>query len=114
MGLLNAVGVVAGYTEADEILKGLNFAVDEREIVCIIGPNGAGKSTLLKSIAGLLQPSQGSITLRGHSLAGLAPREITRLGVAYVPQEQTTQETTDDMLLKALEALPPIRRPAGY
>ena len=33
---------------------------------------------------------------------------------AYVPQEQTTQETTDDMLLKALEALPPIRRPAGY
>ena len=93
MGLLNAAGVVAGYTEADEILKGLNFAVDEREIVCIIGPNGAGKSTLLKSIAGLLQPSQGSITLRGHSLAGLAPREITRLGVAYVPQEHNVFPT---------------------
>jgi len=93
MGLLNAAGVVAGYSAADEVLKGLNFAVDEREIVCIIGPNGAGKSTLLKSIAGLLQPSQGSITLRGHSLAGLAPREITRLGVAYVPQEHNVFPT---------------------
>ena len=93
MGLLNAAGVVAGYTATDEILKGLNFAVDDREIVCIIGPNGAGKSTLLKAIAGLLRPSQGSITLRGHSLAGLAPREITRLGVAYVPQEHNVFPT---------------------
>ncbi|MEJ0078762.1 MAG: ABC transporter ATP-binding protein [Alphaproteobacteria bacterium] len=93
MGLLNAAGVVAGYTAADEILKGLDFAVDDREIVCIIGPNGAGKSTLLKAIAGLLHPSQGSITLRGHSLAGLEPREITRLGVAYVPQEHNVFPT---------------------
>jgi branched-chain amino acid transport system ATP-binding protein/neutral amino acid transport system ATP-binding protein len=93
MGLLNAAGIVAGYTAADEILKGLDFAVEDREIVCIIGPNGAGKSTLLKSIAGLLQPSHGSITLRGQSLAGLAPREITRLGVAYVPQEHNVFPT---------------------
>ena len=56
MGLLNAAGIVAGYTAADEILKGLDFSVDDREIVCIIGPNGAGKSTLLKAIAGLLLP----------------------------------------------------------
>jgi branched-chain amino acid transport system ATP-binding protein/neutral amino acid transport system ATP-binding protein len=93
MGLLIAAGVVAGYTAADEILKGLDFAVADREIVCIIGPNGAGKSTLLKAIAGLLQPSHGSITLRGQSLAGLAPREISRLGVAYVPQEHNVFPT---------------------
>jgi branched-chain amino acid transport system ATP-binding protein len=87
MGLLNVSGVVAGYTAADEILKDVNFTVQDREIVCVIGPNGAGKSTLLKTIAGLLHPSQGAIELRGASLTRLPPREITRLGVAYVPQE---------------------------
>jgi branched-chain amino acid transport system ATP-binding protein/neutral amino acid transport system ATP-binding protein len=87
MPLLAATGVVAGYSAADQILKGLDFRVEEREIVCIIGPNGAGKSTLLKSIAGLLSPSAGSITLKGKSIAGLRPRDVTNLGVAYVPQE---------------------------
>jgi len=87
MGLLSVSGITAGYTAADEILKELDFAVDDGEIVCIIGPNGAGKSTLLKAIAGLVAPSRGAIALRGRSLAGLPPREITRLGVAYVPQE---------------------------
>ena len=58
------------------------------EIVCVIGPNGAGKSTLLKTIAGLLQPSQGAIdAARRRRSRGLPPREIARLGVAYVPQE---------------------------
>src|SRR5262245_22223947 len=88
MGLLNVHGIVAGYTAADEILKGLDFAVDANEIVCVIGPNGAGKSTLLRAIAGLLTPSQGSIRWKEQSLVGLKPRDIARLGLAYVPQEQ--------------------------
>jgi branched-chain amino acid transport system ATP-binding protein/neutral amino acid transport system ATP-binding protein len=87
MGFLNVEGVVAGYTAADEILKGLDFALRPGEIVCVIGPNGAGKSTLLKAIAGLVTPSRGAITFKEKSLVGLAPRDITRLGVAYVPQE---------------------------
>jgi branched-chain amino acid transport system ATP-binding protein len=87
MGLLTVTGVVAGYSAADQILKGVDFAVQEREIVCVIGPNGAGKSTLLKAIAGLLTPSAGSIVLGDRSLVGLPPREVTALGVAYVPQE---------------------------
>ena len=87
MTLLAATGVVAGYGAHDEILKGVDLAVDEGEIVCIIGPNGAGKSTLLKAIAGLLRPKVGAITLRGRDIAGLPPREITRQGLAYVPQE---------------------------
>jgi branched-chain amino acid transport system ATP-binding protein/neutral amino acid transport system ATP-binding protein len=87
MGFLNVDGVVAGYTAADEILKGLDFTLAPGEIVCVIGPNGAGKSTLLKTIAGLLAPSRGAITFKDRSLVGLPPREIARLGVAYVPQE---------------------------
>jgi branched-chain amino acid transport system ATP-binding protein/neutral amino acid transport system ATP-binding protein len=87
MGFLNVSGIVAGYTATDEILKGLDFALAAGEIVCVIGPNGAGKSTLLKAIAGLLAPSRGAITFKERSLVGLMPRDITRLGVAYVPQE---------------------------
>jgi branched-chain amino acid transport system ATP-binding protein len=87
MGFLNVEGVVAGYTAADEILKGLDFTLGPGEIVCVIGPNGAGKSTLLKAIAGLLTPARGAITFKERSLVGLAPRDIARLGVAYVPQE---------------------------
>ncbi|HUN45473.1 MAG TPA: ABC transporter ATP-binding protein [Stellaceae bacterium] len=85
--LLDVTGVVAGYSAADRILKGLDFTVAAGEIVCIVGPNGAGKSTLLKAIAGLLQPSEGAIRLKDRSIAGLRPREIAALGIAYVPQE---------------------------
>jgi branched-chain amino acid transport system ATP-binding protein/neutral amino acid transport system ATP-binding protein len=87
MSLLAATGVVAGYGAQDEILKGVDLLVDDNEIVAIIGPNGAGKSTLLKVIAGLLRPKAGAIALGGRDIAGLAPREISRLGLAYVPQE---------------------------
>jgi branched-chain amino acid transport system ATP-binding protein len=87
LGLLRVASLVAGYSATDQILKGVDFTVPEREIVCIIGPNGAGKSTLLKAIAGLLTPSAGSILLRDRPITGLRPREVTALGVAYVPQE---------------------------
>ena len=43
MGLLTVAGVVAGYSAADEILKGVDLEVHPGEIVSIIGPNGAGK-----------------------------------------------------------------------
>jgi branched-chain amino acid transport system ATP-binding protein len=87
VGLLTASGVVAGYGAADEILKGVDLRVEPGEIVGIIGPNGAGKSTLLKAIAGLLRPRAGAITLDGRDITGQQPREISRIGLAYVPQE---------------------------
>ncbi|HEV2038728.1 MAG TPA: ABC transporter ATP-binding protein [Casimicrobiaceae bacterium] len=88
MSLLSIDGLVVGYSAADEVLKGVDFSVDTGEIVGVIGPNGAGKSTLLKSIAGLLKPGRGSIRMNGENIGGRAPREISRMGVAYVPQEQ--------------------------
>jgi branched-chain amino acid transport system ATP-binding protein len=87
MGVLSAAGIVAGYHAADEVLKGVGFEVASGEIACIIGPNGAGKSTLLKVIAGLLKPRAGGVTLDGRSIQGWQPREISALGVAFVPQE---------------------------
>jgi branched-chain amino acid transport system ATP-binding protein/neutral amino acid transport system ATP-binding protein len=87
MSLLAATGIVAGYGAQDEILKGVDLVVGKGEIVAIVGPNGAGKSTLLKAIAGLLRLKAGSVTLDGRDITGLPAREISRLGIAYVPQE---------------------------
>jgi branched-chain amino acid transport system ATP-binding protein len=87
MGLLTVCGVVAGYSASDEILKGVDLAVDKGEIVTVIGPNGAGKSTLLKSIAGLLKPKSGTISLADRRIDGRPAREISALGIAFVPQE---------------------------
>ena len=87
MSLLSVCDVVAGYGPSDEILKGVDFAVEPREIVAVIGPNGAGKSTLLKAIAGLVRLRSGEIRLGDAPIAGRRPREISRLGLAYVPQE---------------------------
>jgi branched-chain amino acid transport system ATP-binding protein/neutral amino acid transport system ATP-binding protein len=93
MGTLTARGIVAGYSAADEVLKGVDFQVREGEIVCVIGPNGAGKSTLLKAIAGLIKPSRGSVDLQGKDITGLAARDVSRLGLAYVPQEHNVFPT---------------------
>ncbi len=88
MGLLTAEGIVAGYGAADEVLKSVDLDLEPAELVAIIGPNGAGKSTLLKVVAGILTPSRGAVRLRGEPIHGRPPREISALGVAFVPQER--------------------------
>jgi len=85
--MLSVEKVVAGYGAHDQVLKGVDMAVAEKEMVVLIGPNGAGKSTLLKSIAGFLKPREGGIVFEGQPIGGLKPREITRQGIAFVPQE---------------------------
>ena len=84
--VLQADGLVAGYTPEVDILNGVDIDVREGEIVTIVGPNGAGKSTLMKSIFGLLRPREGRVELRGEDITGDAPHNVTRRGVSYVPQ----------------------------
>ncbi|MEL6203698.1 MAG: ABC transporter ATP-binding protein [Pseudomonadota bacterium] len=85
--MFSAQDVTGGYSDADQILKGVTVTADAGEIVAILGPNGAGKSTLLKAVTGLLPTQTGTITLAEDALTGLRPRRIAELGVAYVPQE---------------------------
>ena len=63
-------------------LSGLSFQVDPGEIVSVIGPNGAGKSTMFNVVTGLYGPDDGSIRFRGANIVGLAPNQVTKLGIA--------------------------------
>jgi branched-chain amino acid transport system ATP-binding protein len=63
-------------------LSGLDMRVDPGEIVSVIGPNGAGKSTMFNVVTGLYEPDDGAVFYGGESLVGLAPNQITRLGIA--------------------------------
>ncbi|MBI2467662.1 MAG: ABC transporter ATP-binding protein [Candidatus Rokubacteria bacterium] len=69
-----------------EILHGVSLEIRPGELVSVIGPNGAGKSTAFKSIVGLLHPTSGRVVFNGSDIAGRAPYEVLRLGLAYVPQ----------------------------
>ena len=71
-----------------EALKGVSLAAADGEITCLLGPNGAGKTTLMMTIAGILKPRRGSITLRGEEIAGRAPRHIVEQGIALVPENR--------------------------
>ena len=67
-------------------LKGVSITVEEGEIVTLIGANGAGKSTTLWTIAGLLKPRQGKVSLEGEDLTNYKAHEIVYKGVAMVPE----------------------------
>src|SRR5512136_1227068 len=67
-------------------LDAISLQVERGEIVGIIGPNGAGKSSLLRTIAGLVQPSEGSIELKGRSLLAVESFERVRAGLALAPE----------------------------
>ena len=82
---LDVSEVYVGYGET-EILHGVSISVERGEIVTIIGPNGSGKSTLMKTIFGLLKPTVGRVFFRGEEITGMAPEQIVRKGISYVPQ----------------------------
>jgi len=70
------------------VLRSLNLSVPEGKIVIVIGPNGSGKSTLLKSIAGIVKPLIGNVWLDQNEITGIAPDEIMKRGISYIPQDR--------------------------
>ncbi len=74
-----------GYGGAD-ILHDCNISVDKGEIAVVVGPNGAGKSTAMKALFGMLNLSQGNVTLGGEDITCLSPQERVKKGMAMVPQ----------------------------
>jgi branched-chain amino acid transport system ATP-binding protein len=83
--MLEISGLSAGYGLA-QALWDIDLRVDTGEVVAILGPNGAGKTTLVNAIAGLGRPWTGTAMLDGTDLARLAPHQVSRQGVALVPE----------------------------
>lgn len=64
----------------------VSFTVTKGEVVVVLGANGAGKSTLLKAVAGMVPVADGSVTLEGDVLTGVAAHHVTNKGIALVPE----------------------------
>jgi len=75
----------SGYVNS-HVLFGVNFEAKDKMITVIVGPNGSGKSTLLKSIFGLCDVYSGEISYGDKIITGLAPHEVARKKIAYLPQ----------------------------
>jgi branched-chain amino acid transport system ATP-binding protein len=82
--LLEVVDLHAYYGKS-HILHGVNFRVEQGEIVSLLGRNGVGRSTTIKAIMGAVPP-MGSIRFKGEEIAGLRPHETARRGLGYVPE----------------------------
>jgi branched-chain amino acid transport system ATP-binding protein len=84
--VLELAGLHAYYGKS-HILHGVDMRVGEGEIVSLLGRNGAGRSTAVKTIMGQVAPV-GCIRFRGARIDGLAPHEIARKGLGYVPEDR--------------------------
>ncbi|MFW6870232.1 ABC transporter ATP-binding protein [Nocardioides sp. CPCC 206347] len=67
---------------AVKAVNGVSFTVEEDELFAVIGPNGAGKTSIFNVLSGVYRPQQGKVVLEGHSLLGMRPPAIARLGMA--------------------------------
>lgn len=76
------------YYGKSHILQGVSFQVRAQECMAVLGRNGAGKTTTLRSIIGLVPPRKGRISFNDRPINGLRPFEISRLGIAYVPEDR--------------------------
>jgi branched-chain amino acid transport system ATP-binding protein len=81
MPILEGEGVTR-YFGGLAAVSGVDFHVNEGEVVGLIGPNGAGKTTLFNLISGALVPKPGTIKFKAENITGLKPHKICKMGVA--------------------------------
>ncbi len=83
--MLELSRISVGYN-ALQVVWDVSLTVQRGEVVALVGANGAGKSTVLKTVAGLLRPTSGQITLEGARIDGLPAHAIVARGLALVPE----------------------------
>jgi len=77
-----------GWYGESHVLHGVNFHVNEGEVVTLLGRNGAGRTSTMRAIMGLIGARKGSIKVRGAETISLATHRIARLGLGYCPEER--------------------------
>jgi branched-chain amino acid transport system ATP-binding protein len=77
-----------GWYGESHVLHGVNFHVDEGEVVTLLGRNGAGRTSTLRAIMGLIGSRKGSVKVKGQEVIDLPTHRIARLGLGYCPEER--------------------------
>ena len=93
---------------AQQILKNVNFSVEQGEVVGLIGPNGSGKTTLFNVLSVFLKPTGGSVHFRDADITKFSPAERARIGIGRVFQNFGIfrEMTVEENVLVAFEAMP--------
>jgi branched-chain amino acid transport system ATP-binding protein len=106
---LQIQGLNAWYGES-HVLHGVDFHVDEGEVLTILGRNGAGRTTTMRAIMGLTGARKGSIKVKGQETIHLPTHRVARLGLGYCPEERGifSSLSTEENLM-----LPPVLTPGG-
>ena len=105
-GMLEISALNAWYGES-HILHGVDFDVQEGEVVTLLGRNGAGKTTTMKSIMGLVGRREGSVKFRGEEMIARMPNLIARAGIAFCPEERGifgSLSVTENLMLPPIVA----------
>jgi branched-chain amino acid transport system ATP-binding protein len=99
----------AWYGES-HVLHGVDFRIDEGEVVTLLGRNGAGRTSTLRAIMGLTGSRKGSVRVMGTETIGMPTHRIARLGLGYCPEERgifSSLSAHENLLL------PPVLKPGG-
>lgn len=114
-GVLSVVGLKKSY-RGRTVVNDAGLNVRNGEAVGLLGPNGAGKTTIFYMITGLVAADQGRITLDGNDITHLPMYRRARLGIGYLPQEQSIFRglTVEDNIRAVLEVVEPNKKRREY
>lgn len=84
--LVRVENVVKVYPDGTVALRGVSLDIREGEVLGLLGENGAGKTTLMKIVSGLLQPTRGTLYLRGKPVKFTMPAQALKKGIGMIHQ----------------------------
>ena len=87
------------------VIRDVSLDLTRGEVVALLGPNGSGKTTCFYSIAGLVMPDGGQVTIDGRDVTNFPMYRRAKLGIGYLPQERSIFQglNVDDNILAILE-----------
>jgi lipopolysaccharide export system ATP-binding protein len=93
------------------VIHDVSLELTRGEVVALLGPNGSGKTTCFYSIAGLVMPDGGQVTIDGHDVTNLPMYRRAKLGIGYLPQERSIFQglNVEENILAILEISEPDR-----
>ncbi|QBY02033.1 LPS export ABC transporter ATP-binding protein [Rhodophyticola sp. CCM32] len=93
------------------VIRDVTMALNQGEVVALLGPNGSGKTTCFYSIAGLITPDGGTVTLDGQDVTQLPMYRRAKAGIGYLPQEMSIFRglSVEDNIMAILEVSEPGR-----